>query len=90
MGSQYRKNDCSSKNPKVQNATNIISVCKIANRGVNCRMMATVLNECCSAMRIKSRYITCMPGEENFDDCHAINIAYLRDLKKIAMHWPNV
>jgi len=76
------KHDGSSENPKVQNATNIISVCKKENRGVNWRMMATVLNECYLAIGIKSRHITCMPGEENFDDCHVINMVYSKDLKK--------
>ena len=76
------KHDGASENPKVQNAINIISVCKTENRGVNCRMMATVLNECYLAMGIKSRHITCMPGEEIFDDCHVINMVYSKDLKK--------
>lgn len=76
------RHDGSSDNPKTQNATNIISVCKLENRGVNCRMMSTVLNECYLAMEIKSRLITCMPGDENFDDCHVINMVYSKDLKK--------
>jgi hypothetical protein len=76
------RHDGASENPKAQNATNIISVCQIENRGVNCRMMSTVLNECYLAMGIKSRHITCMPGEENFDDCHVINMVYSRDVKK--------
>lgn len=76
------KHDGASENPKVQNAINLLSVCKKENRGINCRMMATVLNECYLAIGIKSRHITCMPGEENFDDCHVINMVYSIDLKK--------
>jgi hypothetical protein len=76
------RHDGSSENPEVKNAFNIISVCKNENRGVNCRMMATVLNECYLAIGIKSRQITCMPNEENFDDCHVINMVWSEDLKK--------
>jgi len=45
-------------------------------------MMATMLNECYLAMGIKSRFITCMPKELEFDDCHVINMVYSDDLKK--------
>lgn len=76
------RHDGASENPSVQNARNIISVCKKEDRGVNCRMMSTVLNECYLAMGIKSRHITCMPEEENFEDCHVINMVYSTDLKK--------
>lgn len=69
-------------NPTSKNAIDIIKVCKTENRGVNCRMMATVLNECYLAMGIKSRFVTCMPKETIFDDCHVINMVYSNDLKK--------
>ena len=45
-------------------------------------MMATVLNECYLSMGIKSRYITCLPKETEFDDCHVINMVYSYDLNK--------
>ncbi len=76
------RHDGSSDNPEVKNALNIIQVCKNENRGVNCRMMATVLNECYLSMGIKSRYITCMPKETEFDDCHVINMVYSNDLQR--------
>ncbi|TXD64460.1 transglutaminase domain-containing protein [Polaribacter glomeratus] len=76
------KHNGSSENPEIQNAKNIISVCKREDRGVNCRMLAIVLNECYLAMGIKSKYITCMPREEVFEDCHVINMVYSKDLKK--------
>lgn len=69
-------------NPTSKNAIDIIKVCKTENRGVNCRMMATVLNECYLSMGIKSRFVTCMPKETIFDDCHVINMVYSNELKK--------
>jgi hypothetical protein len=69
-------------NPTLRNSIDIIKVCKTENRGVNCRMMATVLNECYLSMGIKSRFVTCMPKETIFEDCHVINMVYSNDLKK--------
>jgi hypothetical protein len=66
----------SADNPAQQNALGIIEACKITKKGVNCRMMATVLNECYLAMGFKSRFITCMPKELKYDDCHVINMVY--------------
>lgn len=76
------RHDGNSQNPTLKNAIDLLKVCREHNRGVNCRMMATVLNECYLAIGITSRYITCMPKETNFDDCHVINMVYSRDLKK--------
>ncbi|WP_300604218.1 transglutaminase-like domain-containing protein [Niabella sp.] len=76
------KHDGGSNNPVLKNAIDLIKVCKAENRGVNCRMMATILNECYLSMGIKSRYVTCMPKETNFDDCHVINMVYSKDLNK--------
>ncbi len=76
------RHDGSSINPTLKNAIDLIKVCKTENRGVNCRMMATILNECYLSMGIKSRYITCMPKETKFDDCHVINMVYCNELKK--------
>ena len=76
------RHDGSSNNPTLKNAIELINICKVENRGVNCRMLATILNECYLSMGIKSRYITCMPKETNFDDCHVINMVYSRELEK--------
>lgn len=76
------RHDGGSSNPKLKNAIDLINICHSENRGVNCRMMATILNECYLAMGFPSRFVTCMPRETNFDDCHVINMVYSRDLKK--------
>jgi hypothetical protein len=69
-------------NPEVKNAMNMIAVCKKENRGLNCRGLATVLNECYLAMGFKSRFITCLPKDTSDIDCHVINMVYSNTLKK--------
>jgi len=76
------RHDGNSFNPKLRNATDLINICKTENRGINCRMMATILNECYLAMGFQSRFVTCMPRETKFDDCHVINMVYSKDLQK--------
>ncbi|MCU4166623.1 transglutaminase domain-containing protein [Carboxylicivirga caseinilyticus] len=76
------RHDGSSYNPDNKNAIDLINTCESEERGVNCRMMATILNECYLAMGYPSRYITCMPKEEKFDDCHVINMVYSTQLDK--------
>ncbi|MCK9627661.1 MAG: transglutaminase-like domain-containing protein [Bacteroidales bacterium] len=76
------KHDGNSTNPESKNAIDLINICKTQDRGVNCRMMATILNECYLAMGIQSRIVTCMPKETKFDDCHVINSVYSKDLNK--------
>jgi hypothetical protein len=71
-------------NPEVKNAMSMINVCKKDNRGLNCRGLALVLNECYLAMGIKSRIVTCYPKDSlKIDqDCHVINSVYSESLKK--------
>lgn len=76
------RHDGASSNPDLKNAIDLVKICKTENRGLNCRMMSTILNECYLAMGIKSRYITCMPKETDFDDCHVINMVYSNEFKK--------
>lgn len=76
------EHDGSSSNPTLQNAIDLLKICKTENRGLNCRMLATFLNECYLAMGIKSRYVTCMPKETDFEDCHVINMVFSTDLNK--------
>jgi hypothetical protein len=68
--------------PKIKNADNMIQACKDTSRGLNCRGLSITLNEFYLAMGFKSRYVTCMPRELEFEDCHVINMVYSNDLKK--------
>jgi len=74
--------DGNKENPVVKNATSLISECKKGNRGLNCRGLATVLNECYLSLGIPSRFVTCMPKDSIFQDCHVINMVYSNDMKK--------
>ena len=71
-------------NPEVKNALSMLDVCKKENRGLNCRGLALVLNECYLSMGIKSRIVTCLPKDSlKIDqDCHVINSVYSESLKK--------
>lgn len=75
------KHDGSHGNPKAANAIGMAEACKDGSRGLNCRGLATVLNECYLAMGFKSRFITCMP-KVYVSDCHVINIVYSNTLNK--------
>lgn len=83
------EHDGSSENPDPPNAENIIETCINENRGVNCRMLATVLNDFYLAMGFKSRHITCMPYEHEFDDCHVVNLVYSTQFDKWIMIDPS-
>lgn len=74
--------DGNHENPIVKNAISMIAECKKGNRGLNCRGLATVLNECYLSLGIPSRFVTCMPKDSVFQDCHVINMVYSKDLKK--------
>jgi hypothetical protein len=71
-------------NPVVKNALSMIRECRTDARGLNCRGLATVLNECYLSMGIKSRIVTCLPKDSlgNDNDCHVINMAYSTEFKK--------
>ncbi len=74
--------DGNHENPIVKNAMSLISECKKDERGLNCRGLATVLNECYLALGIKSRFVTCMPKDSIFNDCHVINMVFSKELNK--------
>ncbi len=74
--------DGNHENPVVKNAMSMINLCKKEERGLNCRGLATVLNECYLSLGFKSRFVTCMPKDSVFNDCHVINMVYLDEQKK--------
>jgi len=75
------RHDGRSMNPQLKNAIDLVKVCQKENRGINCRMIAVMLNECYLAMGFKSRYVTCLP-KKYIDDCHVINMVYSKTLDK--------
>ncbi|MGY0036545.1 TPR end-of-group domain-containing protein [Pedobacter sp. NJ-S-72] len=69
-------------NPNRKNAVDLIEICKKEDRGINCRMMATILKDAYQAMGFKSRAVTCMPKDTADFDCHVINIVWSKTLDK--------
>lgn len=69
-------------NPVVRNAMSMVAECKRDHRGLNCRGLSTVLNECYLALGFKSRFLTCLPNDSTDTECHVINIVWSNDLKK--------
>lgn len=75
------KHDGSHGNPEHINAIDMAEACKDGSRGLNCRGLAILLNECYLAMGIPSRYVTCMP-KDFISDCHVINAVWSSQLGK--------
>lgn len=63
-------------------AIDIYNYNKSTNKGVNCRHLAIALNEMYLSMGIPSRYVTCLPKDENDQECHVINSVYSVQLQK--------
>ncbi|MFN8303012.1 MAG: transglutaminase domain-containing protein [Saprospiraceae bacterium] len=71
-------------NPQQHNAQAMIEACRGGKRGLNCRGLATVLNECYLSLGFASRLVTCLPKDSlGIDpDCHVINIVFVPSLGK--------
>lgn len=65
------------------NAVDLYKVTVRDKRGLNCRFLATVLNEMYLAAGFKSRFITCQSKKYQTDpDCHVINMVWCDSLSK--------
>lgn len=76
------RHDGGSNNPPSRNAADLIAVCKKDDRGVNCRMMATILKDAYQAEGFKARLVTCMPKDTTDFDCHVITVVWSKTLNK--------
>ncbi|WP_165024914.1 TPR end-of-group domain-containing protein [Dysgonomonas sp. ZJ279] len=63
-------------------AIDIYNYNKATGKGVNCRALAIMLNECYLSMGFKSRFITCLPKDKNDNDCHVINVVWSKTYNK--------
>ena len=75
------RHDGSRSLPPARNAIDMYEACADGSRGLNCRGLAIMLNECYLAMGFNSRFVTCMPKTYE-DDCHVINAVYSNTLNK--------
>lgn len=70
------------ENPASRNAQDLMTVCTREKRGLNCRGLATILNEAYLSMGYKSRFIGCMPKDTADFDSHVINAVYAPSQQK--------
>ena len=82
------RHDGGSPNPSEKNTLALLKVCREQNRGINCRMMATMLNECYLAMGFKSRMVTCLPKDQNDPDCHVVTVVWSDSLRQWVLSDP--
>lgn len=70
--------------PEVRNAMSLINTCQAEHRALNCRGLATVLNEVYLSMGFASRLLTCLPKDSlgTDSDCHVINMVWSRSMNK--------
>lgn len=76
------EHDGRSRTPEPRNVFHIIETCDRERRGVNCRMLATILNEAYLALGFKSRLLTCLPHDSEDTDCHVIVMVYADAMEK--------
>ena len=76
--------DGNHENPVVKNALSLVGICKKEGRGLNCRGLATVLNEAYLSIGFFSRMVTCLPKDSlgTDTDCHVIDMVFIPSLKK--------
>lgn len=63
-------------------AIDLYNYSKATKKGVNCRQLAISLNEMYLSLGFKSRYITCLPKDENDQECHVICSVWVDSLQK--------
>ena len=74
--------DGSSTFPHPLESLRILQVCKDEGRGVNCRLLATVLNDLCLALGWKSRFVSCTPIGEDYKDNHVVTTVFIDEWSK--------
>ena len=67
---------------KSSNADSLLSKCINGSTGVNCRGLATILNELYLSIGITSRIVSCMPKKPDFEESHVINAVFAKSLNK--------
>ena len=67
---------------------NAITLWEYAQRvptGFNCRWHAILVSELLLSIDIKNRFVTCLPEDEQDQDCHVVNLVWLPEMDKWAM-----
>jgi hypothetical protein len=61
---------------------NIIEYNDKTGKGVNCRMVSTVLNDVYLSLGFKARIVSCLPNEDYDTENHVTNLVYSKSLEK--------
>lgn len=77
--------DNQKKYPEHVNAIGLWEYTQTVAPAFNCRLHSILSFELFLAAGIDAKYVTCMPKDENDDDCHVVNEVWLPELKKWAM-----
>jgi len=76
------RHDGNHEDPASRNAQDLLAVCQKEARGLNCRGLATVLNETYLAMGFRSRFVGCLPQDTTDQDSHVITSVYVPSQRK--------
>ena len=70
--------------PSLMNAQSLLATCRARGQGLNCRGLATILNECLLSLGYASRLVTCLPKDslDTDPDLHVIATAWNPSLQK--------
>lgn len=71
--------------PQAVNAIGLWEYTKTVAPAFNCRLHSILTFELLFAAGIEARYVTCMPQDQNDNDCHVVNEIWLPELGKWAM-----
>ena len=71
--------------PEYKNAIGLWEYTKTVEPAFNCRLHSIMTFELLTAAGIKARYITCLPQDENDNDCHVVNEVWLPETQQWVM-----
>ena len=71
--------------PEHRNAIDLWEYTRNVAPAFNCRLHSILTFELMLAAGLDARFVTCMPGDENDNDCHVVNEVWLPELGKWAM-----
>ena len=71
--------------PEYKNAIGLWEYTKEVAPAFNCRLHSIMTFELLTAVGIKARYITCLPQDENDNDCHVVNEVWLPENQQWVM-----
>jgi hypothetical protein len=67
--------------PTTRDGATLLRIAIKEHQGLNCWMIATIFNQCCLALGLFSRLVTCLSANPNDGDCHVVNAVWSRQLE---------